>query len=395
MLKATCLFAMLSIAANVHCLAQSVEAPKLIAEDVQCRGNQAVSCEFIRGHLHLAAGDILSEDEVRNAQLRLASLRTFESVSIHLARGSARNKAVVVIEVQEADPIAMEFLAGTSARLEANSSVLGGRIAHQNLFKAGKIADLSLLAITPLGGDAVEENYSAVLRYADPSLFGRSRYFAIASVRWQNYWRRDIHGNFSSFEGTLFDLRAGRRFGDFSYVTAGIANGRGATWNYGEWKHDGVFNTLERRQDYGLSVIYGWNSEDDLYFPTAGSSFHIGAGWDFGSGTPRDRSHVQFRKTWLLGQGFLAVKVGGAPSPEYRTLHEESQLFALSYARPLHIGESVNRGRWYVEPGFGLADRDPRGDRIHEIGIKAGVRLDMRGWGIVDLYVMGSQNASR
>lgn len=395
MLKATYLFAALSIAANVHCLAQSVELPKLIAEDVQCRGNQAVSCAFIRGHLHLTAGDALNEEEIRNAELRLSSLRTFESVKIHLEKGRVRDTAVVVIEVQEADPIATESLAGVSARLEAFRAVVGGRIAHQNLFNAGKIADLSVLAITPLGGNADEENYSVVLRYADPNLFGRAKYFAIASARWQNYRRRDVHGNFADFEGPIFDLRAGRRFGDFSYVTAGIAYGRSAVWRYGEWKHDGVFGVSERRQDYGVNIIYGWNSEDDLYFPTAGSSFHIGAGWDFGSGSPWNRSHVQLRKTWPLGRGFLAVKIGGAPSPEYRTSYEESQMLALTYARPLRLGESVNRGRWYMEPGVGFTGRDSRGDYGYELGLKAGIRLDMPGWGIVDLYVMGSGDLSQ
>jgi outer membrane protein assembly factor BamA len=378
----------------LSCFGKPIEDPKLLTQDVRCRGNQATSCEFIRSHLHLSAGDVLSEDEVRNAELRLASLRNFESVSIHLEKGTARDSAIVVIDVTEASPIATELLVGMSARLESIRQVVAARIAHQNLFGAGKVADITVLAVTPYGGDAVQEDYDVTLRYADPNLFGSARYFAVASVGWQNDRHRDVHGNFSDFEGMQLDLRVGRRLGDFSYVTLGVAYRPDVDWIFGDWKRDGEFEITQRGSDYGFNIIYGWNSEDDLYFPTTGSSFHIGAGWDFGSGSPASRSHIQYRKTWPLAHGLFAVKIGGGPSPEYRTSFEESQLLALNYSRALQTSASLSRGRWYVEPGFGWRGRNAKGDVIYEIGFKAGVRLEMYGWGIIDLYVMGSQDPS-
>jgi outer membrane protein assembly factor BamA len=385
--------ALAMLAAPLACFAKPIENPHLITQAVRCRGNQATSCEFIRSHLYLHEGDAVSEDEIRNAELRLASLRNFDSVAIHLEKGAVRDSAVVVIDVTEASPIATELLVGASARLESIRQVIAGRIAHQNLFGTGKVADLTVLAVTPYGGDATQEDYDVTLRYADPNLFGMAKYFAIASVGWQNDHRRDVHGNFSNFEGAQLDVRVGRRFGDFSYITLGIAYRPNVDWIFGEWKRDGRFEIEQRDSDYGLSVIYGWNSEDDLYFPTTGSSFHIGAGWDFGSGSPENRSHIQYRKTWRLAHGLVALKIGGGPSPEYRTSFEESQLLALNYSRPLQTPH-VTRGRWYVEPGFGWTGRDSQGDVIYEIGAKAGVRLELPGWGIIDLYVMGSRDPS-
>lgn len=387
--------AALMLLVGVASSAEAAASSQLLVQNVECRGNHSTSCEFIRGHLNLASGMPLDEMEIRNAQLRLSSLRNFEAVDIRLEKGAQRDTAVVVIDVVEASPITLESLAGVSSRLDATRSVFAGRLAHQNLFGAGETLDVAVAALTPLGGDAYDEDYEVHLRYADPTLFGSERYFGLARASWVKARRQDIHGNFSDFEGAEIDLRIGRRFGDFSYLTIGVTMRPDPNWIVGEWDSGGEFDVTTRHKHSGLNLIYGWNSEDDLHFPTQGYSFHVGAGWDFGSGSPANRSHVQFRKTWRLRDGFLTVKLGGAPSPEYRTSFEESQLLSLNYGRPLKASDHLKRGRWYIEPGIGAAGYTPRGDRIYEVGIKAGLRLDTTVFGIVDLYLMGSQDPQR
>jgi outer membrane protein assembly factor BamA len=393
--------ATLLLLASAASSAQAMDEPRLLVQDVECRGNHSTSCAFIRSHLNLAAGMPLDEAEIRNAQLRLSSLRNFESIDVRLERGAQRNAAIVVIEVTEASPLTTEALAGLSSRRDSTRSVFAGRLAHQNLFGAGKTIDLSALAITPLAGDGHDEDYEIHQRYADPNLFGSERYFGIARVSWINLFQRDIHGNFSSFESAEFDFRIGRRFGDFSYFTVGITYRLHPTWVVGEWDLGGDtdFDFAVRQRRTGTSLIYGWNSEDDLYFPTQGDSFHIGVGRDFGANSPAYRSyrsHIQYRKTWSLDDSFLTLKVAGSPSPEYRTTFEESQLLSVSYARPFKASDNLKRGRWYIEPG--ISDTryyTPQGDRIYEVGIKAGVRLDTTAFGIVDLYLMGGQDLQR
>ena len=80
--------ALLMALAPAYCPAQAIEIPKLIAQDVQCRGNHRISCNFIRSQVHVKQGDVLNEEEIVNAELRLSSLRNFESVSVHLEKGS-------------------------------------------------------------------------------------------------------------------------------------------------------------------------------------------------------------------------------------------------------------------------------------------------------------------
>ncbi len=377
--------------------AHAADESQLRVENVECRGNHSTSCDFIRSHLNLSAGMVLSEVELRNAQLRLSSLRNFAAVDVRLEKGTERNAVIVVIEVTEASPITTESLFGVSSRLHTTRSVVAGRVAHQNLFGSAKTLDLAGLAATQLAGAAHDEQYEVHLRYADPNVLGSDHYFAIARASWINANHRDIYGNFSDFEGAELDLRLGRRFGDFSFVTFGATYRPDPDWLTGEWDFGGPtdFDLTLHDKYYGLNIIYGWNSEDDLHFPTRGFSFHIGAGWDFGSGSPANRSHVQFRKTWQLEPGLLTVKLGGSPSPEYRTSFDDSQLFAVSYGRSLHASDSIKRGRWYIEPGLGTAGFTDRNEQIWELGLKAGVRLDMPTFGIVDLYLIASKDYQR
>ncbi len=71
------LFAMTGMCAL--CRAQPSAQPSLIVEDIRCKGNALTRCAYIRGFLHLSAGDALSEDEIQNAKLRLSSLPGFVS----------------------------------------------------------------------------------------------------------------------------------------------------------------------------------------------------------------------------------------------------------------------------------------------------------------------------
>jgi outer membrane protein assembly factor BamA len=374
---------------------QTTDVGPLTVQEITCAGNEQISCEFIRDHLYLKAGQPLDEEEIRNAELRLSSLRNFESVKIRLEKGAQRGAAIVVIEVDEANPITTEWLLGTSSRLDSQRGVFAGRIAHQNLFGKGKFADLSAQSIVPIDGDAHYESHDVTLRYADPQLFNSSRYFAVASAAWRKRRYEDVHGNFGHLDTTQFDLSLGRRFGDFSYFTMGVSYRPGVDYIFGRWKNSGIFWVTEPDYEVTVNLVYGWSTEDDLHFPTHGSTLQLAAGGDYGSGTPDKRSHVQFRKTWASSGTFWTVKVGGDPSPEYRNSFNESQLLALTFARPIAPGDAIQRGRWYVEPGIGFAGYAPLGKEIYEYGIKAGFRADTRLFGLIDLYVLGTADSVR
>ncbi|HEU5136886.1 MAG TPA: BamA/TamA family outer membrane protein [Steroidobacteraceae bacterium] len=374
----------------------TVEGP-LVVQDVTCAGNLITSCEFIRDHLYLRAGDALDEEQIRNAQLRLSALRNFTSVNVHLEKGVARGAVVVVIEVEEASPIVREWLLGGSSRTDAQRGVFAGRIAHQNLFGKGKIVDLAAVAIVPVAGDALNEAYDVALRYVDPQLFDSSRYFGVAGVRWRKRRYEDIYGNFGSIDTGQFEVTVGRRIADFSYLSLGIAYRPDNDWVAGRWGSDGDFTISgpESFSHQSLTLAYGWNTEDDLYFPTQGSTFQINVGGDYQPNEPEGRSHLQFRKTWAASGAYWTFKVGGDPSPEYRSSLGESQAVSLSYARPVAPGDIIQRARWYIEPGFAVKGYTSSGTVFYEYGLKVGFRADTTAFGFVDLYLLATKDGGR
>jgi hypothetical protein len=142
----------------------ATDAERLIVEDLSCRGNAVTSCDFILGHVYLAPGDAVDEEELGKARLRLGSLPSFHSVEIYLEKGSARGRVRVVIEVTEADPYAREWLTGSSYRFGSLSHLFAGRLTNQKLFGAGKLLDATLLAYVPLDG-----RVQRVLRTSSPT----------------------------------------------------------------------------------------------------------------------------------------------------------------------------------------------------------------------------------
>jgi len=368
----------------------------LQVQEIRCSGNAETSCDFIRDHLHLHAGDALDEEEVRNAELRLSALRNFDSVAIHLEKGAQRGQVIVVIDVTENSPIAMEWVGGGSYRMEDERTLLGGRIAHQNLFGAGKLADVTAVASVPLGGPGHHESYDVMARYADPVLFGR-RWFGIASAAWRKLDFHDQYGNFARGEMPQFDVALGWRFADFSYLTSGFSYRPGSELTYGRWLRDGTFGTGGGADVDSFNLSYGWSSEDDLLFPTQGSTLQLGASVDFGGNirTTVRAGRLQFRKTWSWANAYWTLKIGGDPDPEYLITISEDQLFAVTYARPLRAGDNVRRGRWYVEPGYSLPGWAPGGRHIYEAGLKVGYRADTRAFGVIDLYFLGTLDANK
>jgi len=375
------------------CRAESTEEPRLIVEGVGCKGNTVTSCQFILGHLHLASGDRLNEDEIRSAKLRLASLPDFISVDIHLEKGSEKGRVLVVVEVVEADLDEHEFTMGTSKRLSSLSQIIEGRFADHDVFGTRNTVNLDVEGVVPMGG---LERYGvyARLQFVDPKLLDSSRYFLISGITYQNTYTvypddLVIYPNSDSNKTNQLgiDLTIGRRIFDYSYVTVGYLH-RQISQSFTQYLGgSGALSTnSDPNADKGFSFGYGWNSEDDPYFPTRGSrlSSNFGTSW----------ASVRFRKTWSTSPDTAwTLQLGGTPGTEYRESLDESQDLSLAYGRAISPSDSlggITRGRWYVEPGISYYGTSSYGRNLAELGVKAGIRLDTKAFGMIELYVMAS-----
>ncbi len=294
----------------------------------------------------------------------------------------------MIVEVVEADRVENELLAGTSARLSSYSQTIEGRVADRDVFGTRDTLNVDFEGIAPIGGLTRRGIYSR-LQFVDPTLLDSSRYFLIAGVTYQNTLI-DYPGPGFDFDKTDqlgIDGSVGRRIFDYSYVTLGYLY-RPISQSVSQYtKSATVFSTdTDPNNNRGVSLGYGWDSEDDSYFPTRGSRLSSSFGLSWAS--------VRFRKTWSSSaDSAWTVQVGGTPGSQYRASLDESQDFSIAYGRKISASDDfggIRQGRWYVEPGASYYGTSGSGRRLIEWGLKAGVRLDLKALGMVDLYVIGS-----
>jgi len=246
--------------------------------------------------------------------------------------------------------------------------------------------NLDVEAIVPIDGPTHHGIYSR-LQFVDPTLLDSNKYFLISGISYQNTLINYPYDAFDKTDQLGIDLSVGRRLFDYSYVTVGylerlisqsVSQSRGT---------GGLFSTdRDPNNNKGWSLGYGWNSEDDPYFPTRGSRLNSSFGLSWAS--------VRFRKTWSIGpDSTWSVQLGGTPGTQYRASLNESQDFSVGYQHVISASDGlggINRGRWYVEPGFSYYGSLAYGKQLGEWGLKGGIRLDTKVFGLVDLYVIAS-----
>lgn len=365
----------------------------LTIDELTCRGNEATSCDFILGHIYLSPGDVVDELELSNARLRLSSLPSFSSVDIYLERGVARGHVRVIVEVVEADPYAREWIAGTSIRFNSVSQLLVGRLTNQNLFGTGKLLDAYAFAYAPVSG-TVRSEYSARVQYVDPHWLNNKRMYLIAGISGGYLDSETLNHVREKIENLGFDVAVGRRLFDFSFLTLGYRYNAYAHFDVTSRLLDGTVQRSGGSFDtHVFSIAYGWNSEDDPYFPTRGSRAVVHSSRIYSGGNIGQSTDGGIRKTWTTSNGTSwVIQMSDAPGTETRQFIQEHFEFVGGFSRP--IGGSadgeIRRGRWYVEAGYSPHGHDLQGRRRKEYGAKAGVRLQTRSFGMVDLYVIGS-----
>jgi hypothetical protein len=389
--------------------AQSTTDAPLVIEELECRGNEHTSCAYILSYLYLSAGSELDEEEIRNAKFRLSALPNFTSVRIFLEKGSARGRAKLIVEVAEANPLFSEVLAGLANQ---RAHFLGLRVGHQNLFGAGERLELTASALFPAGGPLERESEQFRLQYIDPTLFGSDRYFFTAGFgHFRNRFTTEFGDELDTHE-TGIDFMVGRRLWDFSYLAIGYRYLTNGSFDSRVVRLDG-FTAINQNEYSGAYLLdYGWNSEDDPYFPSRGGRLRVSVALSHtderlsntdpvdiaGPPIPTDddllgRFVLGYRHTWTFaGRNYLDVKVGVAPGTESSNALDDDGGITLGYERALPaqgLFAGIERGRWYVD----LKDFQwslHHGHSIHESGIRVGVRLDTRQFGIVELYLQAT-----
>lgn len=379
------LFALFTVFADARAIAQSASDRPLVIEELVCRGNASTSCTFILGQVYLAQGDPVDEEELQNAKLRLLWLRNFQTVSIYLEKGSERGKARLIVEVVEAKPVTTELAYAAFWQDKTFGQTLNGRLTHYNLFGSGKIFDARATAIMPFSGPTIRQ-YFARAQYIDPHLFDSKRNFFSAGASYLDNTLNRTNGDSIFSQQVSYDVTFGRRLWDFSYFTLGYQHRPVINLDATVRRSNGDLESFDRRRTDVLVWGFGWNSEDDPYFPTRGSRLEVSVLGLSSGGQSENDANIFYRRTWRWGRSV------------WNAYYQNDDIFGIGFARPLapEFAEgALRRGRWFVGTRITPNGFTKSGNAIRDIGANAGILLETRQLGIVQFSVFYSRVLSQ
>jgi outer membrane protein insertion porin family len=138
------------------------EGPRVYVERINITGNVSTLDEVIRREFRLAEGDAYSTTKLRRSEQRLNNLGYFETVSVQTDKGSAADKTVINVNVEEKSTGEISLGAGFSSTDGALADV---GITERNLLGRGQELRARVLAAT--------ERQQFDLGFTEPYLFGR------------------------------------------------------------------------------------------------------------------------------------------------------------------------------------------------------------------------------
>ncbi len=362
-------------------LAQDLPDKHRKIEKVECLGNIQLNCKFISRLVLLEAGDDIDPDNIEKYKFRLSALPYFKSVQIFIEEGSSPNFGIIKIQVVESSQVTKEILANAHLPQQVLMTVGLVRLGHHNLFGNGHAFELSVRG--GKNGDKLSRAFVGFqARYVNPQLFDSQRFFLIANAMTfaasYNYEKGEYYKSISD----KVDLGFGYRFGYFSYIGMGYEHFLGSKVTERFLRSDGSPSlslfTRENSFKHGTIFFYGWNSEDDQYFPTQGSRLVWNSYWYFSDLYSKSYfSTFGMRKTWSQSErSFWTLRLGDSPGTETRNPDDFPLQLSISFASKL------DRGRWYLEPGFAEATN---------LALRFGVRTLWESLGLVDLSVVVSK----
>lgn len=332
---------------------------QLTIDGFECLGNDSTDCDIIEREIYLHPGDKINEDELQSAKIRLQLLALFKDVNLRLKKGTERGHVIVQIEVHEDDPYFTEF---NSEYYLGNKDLLSSfKLGNRNVFGRGKILQGSVGVGRVF--DDVNRFKNGRLEYIDPHLWGTKRNYFKSSL---DYYTRDLPKFPTGFAYTkerfAGSLDFGRRIYDFSYLQIGFTQYQAVT-SYHPAYGGGLRDETFQGGAYRLS--YGWNSEDDPYFPTQGSKFDVTYNL---SSTRPDLDHgfttFNYKKNWslaanhvLVGSFFGSFSSGtysglwGLPGIQYvyqpRRFQSSKEIYDFRFFIGNEVGFTTSRSSYY------------------------------------------------
>jgi outer membrane protein insertion porin family len=182
---------------NIDVVFEINEGPRVFVERIDIVGNVRTQDRVVRREFRLIEGDAFNSSKLRRSRKRLQNLGFFETVNVERLPGSAPDKTVIKVEVQEKSTGQLSFGAGFSS----TNGLLGDIAVTERNF-LGKGQELSLKLTLASRKSEID------LSFTEPYFLGRDVRAGFDLFRVS----QDLQ-DFSSFntDTTGFGLRAGYR----------------------------------------------------------------------------------------------------------------------------------------------------------------------------------------
>lgn len=366
------------IAAMGAANAQEFEPDELIIDSIECVGNAATDCEIIKSEIYLNPGERVNEEELRNSKIRLQLLGLFKEIDLTLKKGAEPGHVVLTVAVVEDSPYFSETnITNRYGNFSGFTLGLSYKIGHRNVFGKGKILQGS---IYPIGlFDSDNETYSGGIEYIDPHLFGHKKYYFSTGI--SHFFVNDVEESdylATTKNSTTYKLNVGRRIFDFSHIAVGVIN-RQSTVLRRDQKTDPFKETNDHGTSYTLN--YGWNSEDDTYFPTEGSLFETTYyRSEYGGG---GSANTSFKQNWLVSsKNIIALHLDDTFIPDFNNYHDVG--LGLEWAhqqRRNQTGSNITDARFYLMPKVSYNSNSDYWNESAEFGYV----MDTKNLGVIKL----------
>ncbi len=138
------------------------ETPRVFVERINVNGNIRTLDKVLRRELEVVEGDPFNRSKIAKSEQNIKNLNFFEKVNLRVSQGSAPDKTVIDIDVQEKSTGELSIGAGFSS---SDGPLADLRIRERNLLGKGQ----DLLVSTVLAGEKSQINLS----FTEPYFLGR------------------------------------------------------------------------------------------------------------------------------------------------------------------------------------------------------------------------------
>jgi outer membrane protein insertion porin family len=381
------------------------EGPRVFVERIDIAGNVRTLDEVIRREFKIVEGDAFNTAKLRRTRQRLQDLGFFSRVDINNTPGSANDRTIVSVEVEEQSTGELSIGAGFSS-------------------SAGVLTDLSLRERNLLGrGQDLRVSTTLAAKQQQIDLSFTEPYFLDRDIAagFDLFIRKTDFSDRSSFEQDEvgFGLRAGYQLterlrhtaryrftrdsiDDIETDASDVVKAQEGTFTTSSIENDFFYDALDSRFDptdgYSLSYsvdLAGFGGSEkfirnevgaDFYTPLFGTSFIGSVGGEAGVLTSLEDDEPRIAERFFLGGSSLRGFRSGGVGP--RDLRTSDAIGGKQYYRgsaelgfPLGLPDEFDiKGAVFSDMGSAWGADDPFPDIADDSSVRASLGIGL-GWG--------------